>query len=67
MLEPAASTQDIESRNYSAAGAVTSRYSDNATTPSVSTLVKPWGDGCLYYACVQCLSKGDIAGFTIHQ
>lgn len=43
MLEPAASTQDIESRNYSAAGAVTSRYSDNATTPSVSTLLKRLG------------------------
>ncbi|MBN6775661.1 TonB-dependent siderophore receptor [Pseudomonas granadensis] len=56
--------QDIESRNYNAAGAVSSRYSDNATTPLVGVVVKPWQDVSLYYNYVEGLSKGDIAPGT---
>ena len=53
--------QDIESRNYSAAGVVSSRYKDAATTPLVGVVVKPWDDVSLYYNYVEGLSKGDIA------
>lgn len=56
--------QDIESRNYNAAGAVSSKYSDNATTPLVAVVVKPWQDVSLYYNYVEGLSKGDIAPGT---
>ncbi|NVZ50877.1 TonB-dependent siderophore receptor [Pseudomonas sp. B6002] len=56
--------QDIESRNYNAAGAVSSRYKDNATTPLVGVVVKPWDDVSLYYNYVEGLSKGDIAPGT---
>ncbi|TFF13550.1 TonB-dependent siderophore receptor [Pseudomonas sp. BCA14] len=56
--------QDIESRNYSAAGAVSSKYKDNATTPLVGVVVKPWEDVSLYYNYVEGLSKGDIAPGT---
>ncbi|WP_332763442.1 TonB-dependent siderophore receptor [Pseudomonas koreensis] len=56
--------QDIESRNYNAAGAVSSKYSDNATTPLVGVVVKPWQDVSLYYNYVEGLSKGDIAPGT---
>ena len=56
--------QDIESRNYNAAGAVSSRYKDNATTPLVGVVVKPWEDVSLYYNYVEGLSKGDIAPGT---
>ncbi|MGY3174338.1 iron complex outermembrane receptor protein [Pseudomonas sp. TE12234] len=53
--------QDIESRNYNAAGSVSSKYNDNATTPLVGVVVKPWDDVSLYYNYVEGLSKGDIA------
>ncbi|KQQ62473.1 energy transducer TonB [Pseudomonas sp. Leaf127] len=56
--------QDIESRNYSAAGPVSSAYSDSATTPLVGVVVKPWEDVSLYYNYVEGLSKGDIAPGT---
>lgn len=56
--------QDIESRNYSAAGVVSSRYKDAATTPLVGVVVKPWDDVSLYYNYVEGLSKGDIAPGT---
>jgi len=56
--------QDIESRNYNAAGAVSSRYKDAATTPLVGVVVKPWDDVSLYYNYVEGLSKGDIAPGT---
>ncbi|EZP33600.1 TonB-dependent receptor [Pseudomonas sp. RIT288] len=56
--------QDIESRNYNAAGAVSSKYKDNATTPLVGVVVKPWEDVSLYYNYVEGLSKGDIAPGT---
>ncbi|WP_112194697.1 TonB-dependent siderophore receptor [Pseudomonas sp. LG1E9] len=56
--------QAIESRNYNAAGAVSSRYKDNATTPLVGVVVKPWDDVSLYYNYVEGLSKGDIAPGT---
>ena len=56
--------QDIESRNYSATGVVSSRYKDNATTPLVGVVVKPWEDVSLYYNYVEGLSKGDIAPGT---
>ncbi|WP_248731912.1 TonB-dependent siderophore receptor [Pseudomonas sp. MWU13-2517] len=56
--------QDIESRNYSAAGAVSSKYKANATTPLVGVVVKPWEDVSLYYNYVEGLSKGDIAPGT---
>ena len=56
--------QDIESRNYNAAGVVSSRYKDAATTPLVGVVVKPWDDVSLYYNYVEGLSKGDIAPGT---
>ncbi|MBV4476782.1 TonB-dependent receptor [Pseudomonas botevensis] len=56
--------QDIESRNYSANGSVSSRYDDSATTPLVGVVVKPWEDVSLYYNYVEGLSKGDIAPGT---
>lgn len=56
--------QDIESRNYNAAGSVSSRYKDAATTPLVGVVVKPWDDVSLYYNYVEGLSKGDIAPGT---
>jgi iron complex outermembrane receptor protein len=56
--------QDIESRNYNAAGAVSSKYKDNATSPLVGVVVKPWEDVSLYYNYVEGLSKGDIAPGT---
>ncbi|MDR0279441.1 MAG: TonB-dependent siderophore receptor [Paucimonas sp.] len=56
--------QSIESRNYAATGAVSSRYKDDATTPLVGIVVKPWEDVSLYYNYVEGLSKGDIAPAT---
>jgi len=56
--------QDIESRNYNAAGSVSSRYKDSATTPLVGVVVKPWEDVSLYYNYVEGLSKGDVAPGT---
>ena len=56
--------QDIESRNYNAAGGVSSRYDDSATTPLVGVVVKPWDDVSLFYNYVEGLSKGDIAPGT---
>ncbi|KAA6196055.1 TonB-dependent receptor [Pseudomonas lactis] len=56
--------QDIESRTYNAAGVVSSRYKDAATTPLVGVVVKPWDDVSLYYNYVEGLSKGDIAPGT---
>lgn len=56
--------QEIESRNYAASGAVSSRYKDSATTPLVGVVVKPWDDVSLYYNYVEGLSKGDIAPGT---
>ena len=56
--------QQIESRNYNAAGSVSSKYNDSATTPLVGVVVKPWEDVSLYYNYVEGLSKGDIAPGT---
>jgi len=56
--------QFIESRNYNAAGTVSSRYSANATTPLLGVVVKPWEDVSLYYNYVEGLSKGDAAPGT---
>ncbi|MEW5712228.1 TonB-dependent siderophore receptor [Pseudomonas sp. SB113] len=56
--------QFIESRNYNAAGSVSSRYSANATTPLLGVVVKPWEDVSLYYNYVEGLSKGDAAPGT---
>lgn len=53
--------QNIESRNYNAAGSVSSRYDDSATTPMLGVVVKPWEDVSLYYNYVEGLSKGDVA------
>jgi len=56
--------QNIESRNYSSTGAVSSKYEDSATTPLVGVVVKPWDNVSLYYNYVEGLSKGDIAPGT---
>ncbi|EUB82688.1 TonB-dependent receptor [Pseudomonas sp. GM30] len=56
--------QEIESRNYNASGVVSSKYKDNATTPLVGVVIKPWEDVSLYYNYVEGLSKGDIAPGT---
>ncbi|WLH48577.1 TonB-dependent receptor [Pseudomonas beijingensis] len=53
--------QNVESRNYSETGSVSSRYDDSATTPMVGVVVKPWEDVSLYYNYVEGLSKGDAA------
>lgn len=56
--------QNIESRNYSTAGAVTSKYDDSATTPMAGVLFKPLENVSLYYNYIEGLSKGDIAPAT---
>lgn len=56
--------QNIESRNYSTAGAVTSKYDDSATTPMAGVLFKPLDNVSLYYNYIEGLSKGDIAPAT---
>lgn len=56
--------QEIESRNYSANGSVSSRYDDSANTPLVGVVVKPWENVSFYYNYVEGLSKGDIAPAT---
>lgn len=56
--------QDIETRNYSATGSVSSKYDDSATTPVVGVVVKPWENVSFYYNYVEGLSKGDIAPAT---
>lgn len=56
--------QEIESRNYSTTGTVTSRYKDSATTPVAGVVVKPWENISLYYNYVEGLSKGDVAPAT---
>ncbi|TFY84917.1 TonB-dependent siderophore receptor [Pseudomonas nabeulensis] len=56
--------QSIESRNYNAAGGVSSRYDASANTPLLGVVVKPWDDVSLYYNYVEGLSKGDAAPGT---
>ena len=56
--------QFIESRNYNAAGSVSSRYNTNATTPLLGVVVNPWEDVSLYYNYVEGLSKDDAASGT---
>lgn len=53
--------QRIESRNFSAAGAVTSSYDKSATTPMLGVVLKPWQGVSLYANAIQGLSRGDIA------
>lgn len=56
--------QQIESRNYGATPATSTRYKDSAITPVVGVVVKPWDNVSLYYNYVEGLSKGDIAPAT---
>ncbi|MGQ9364801.1 TonB-dependent siderophore receptor [Azospirillum sp. ST 5-10] len=56
--------QTIESTNFGADGAVTSTYDDDAVTPMVGVVVKPWDRVSLYANYIEGLSKGDIAPTT---
>ncbi|KGD90097.1 TonB-dependent receptor [Achromobacter sp. RTa] len=52
--------QRVKTRNFDKSGNVTSRYDEDAVTPAVAVVVKPWGpDVSLYANYVQGLSKGD--------
>jgi iron complex outermembrane receptor protein len=55
-----ARNQSVETTNFNAAGAITSKYDKSALTPAVAIVVKPWGPGISLYAnYVEGLSKGD--------
>ncbi len=56
--------QKIEASNFNAAGATTSSYDDDAVTPMVGLLVKPWQHVSLYANYIEGLSRGDIAPST---
>lgn len=56
--------QSIESDNFNAAGAVTSRYDESKTTPLFGVVIKPWEHVSLYYNYIEGLSKGDVAPAT---
>lgn len=56
--------QTIEANNFSTAGAVTSSYDDDALTPMVGLVVKPWSNVSLYANYIEGLSRGDIAPST---
>lgn len=52
--------QRVKTKNFDKTGNVTSRYDEDAVTPAVAVVVKPWGpDVSLYANYVQGLSKGD--------
>lgn len=58
--------QQIKTKNFSTAGAVTSNYDKSAITPSVGIVIKPWSDSLSFYAnYVQGLSKGDSVTDTL--
>lgn len=56
--------QTIEANNFGATGAVTSSYDDDALTPMVGLVVKPWSNVSLYANYIEGLSRGDIAPST---
>jgi len=56
--------QQVESSNYTAAGAKSSSYDENAVTPLAGIVFKPWQHVSLYANYVEGLSKGDIAPAT---
>lgn len=56
--------QTIEANNFSATGAVTSSYDDDALTPMVGLVVKPWSNVSVYANYIEGLSRGDIAPST---
>ncbi|MGC5704450.1 TonB-dependent receptor [Pseudomonas sp. NFXW11] len=53
--------QNIGSKNFSSAGAVTSQYDKSRTTPLFGVIAKPWEQVALYYNYIEGLSKGEVA------
>ncbi|MDF3884945.1 TonB-dependent receptor [Cupriavidus basilensis] len=53
--------QQVRSENFGTAGAVTSRYDEEAVTPMLGLVVKPWQHVSLYANRIEGLSKGDTA------
>jgi iron complex outermembrane receptor protein len=52
--------QRVKTTNFDKTGKTTARYDEDAVTPAVAIVVKPWGpDVSLYANYVQGLSKGD--------
>jgi len=52
--------QRVKTKNFDNTGSVTSRYDQDAVTPALAVVVKPWGpDVSLYANYVEGLSKGD--------
>ena len=52
--------QQVKTKNFSAAGALTSSYDKAVVAPAFALVVKPWGDTVSLYAnYVQGLSRGD--------
>ncbi len=57
--------QMVEATNFNGAtGDVTSSYDDDALTPMVGLVVKPWSNVSLYANYIEGLSRGDIAPST---
>ncbi|GAB7540824.1 TonB-dependent siderophore receptor [Cupriavidus sp. 8B] len=53
--------QQVRSDNFSAGGAIASRYDQGAWTPMLGLVVKPWQHVTLYANRAEGLSKGDTA------
>ncbi len=52
--------QRVKTSNFDKTGKTTSRYDEDAVTPAVALVVKPWGPDLSFYAnYVEGLSKGD--------
>ncbi|MFN4281246.1 MAG: TonB-dependent siderophore receptor [Alphaproteobacteria bacterium] len=57
--------QQVLTRNYNTTtGAMTSRYDDDALTPSFGFVVKPWENVSLYGNYIEGLQRGNIVGST---
>jgi len=56
--------QQVESKNFSTNGAVTSAYKDDALTPLAGIVIKPWQHVAFYGNYIEGLSRGDIAPLT---
>lgn len=54
--------QRVESDSFNTAGAVTSGYDEDALTPAVGLVVKPWQNVSLYTNYIENLQRGTIVG-----
>ncbi len=57
--------QRVKTSNFDKTGKTTARYDEDAVTPAVAVVVKPWGPDLSFYAnYVEGLSKGDTVTDT---